>query len=43
MSASLLRAPNFKAIKDETRISFVGMCTNIAAIDPEFILKVGAS
>ena len=40
MSASLLRAPNFKAIEDPTRKAFVTMCDEVAQYDPEFILKV---
>ena len=40
MSASLLKAPDFKSIKDQTRISIVDMCEKIAEVDPEFILKV---
>ncbi|XP_013407026.1 telomerase protein component 1 isoform X1 [Lingula anatina] len=40
VSASLLSAPDFKNPKDSTRLQLMSMAQQLAAYDPEFILKV---
>ena len=41
MSASLIRAPDFKDSKDVVRLDLIASLDEVAYYDSEFILKVG--
>ena len=43
VSASLIRAPDFKQKYDATRMSLIDMAHSVAELEPEFILKVSCT